>query len=597
MNAETRAKIQEFLGNNQHAEAIPLLESVCSGNHNDAEAYYLLGCSYARLGQHQKAADALQRCIELAPNVAQSHFALAGVRLGQGLQDMAAESLKKTLSINNSMAEAHIALADIEIKHRNFFTARQHLTKAIDLKPNSSEAHLSLARLEQEEESHESAIKHIKKAIEYKPDFVQAHCAMANSIIGLARMSNKRNIEDAIPHYKKALSLDPNYLDALSGLATLYEFTGQFEMAYALIEPSLKEKTYHAIVGLVFARLCRQIGKCDEALQYIDKVLEKPDLSASSRKTLLFAAAKVLDNIGKFDAAFSYYKSANETLGPQAYDTVSHAQTVDNIIKVFNPSLYIKLPKSNHSDRRPIFIVGMPRSGTTLTEQILAVHSKVFGAGELVTLAELVGTIPKLIPGSQQFPDCVTDLRQEHIDMLSRQYLEILDRLVAEAGATSAVRITDKMPHNFFYLGLIQLLFPEARVIHCQRDPVDTCLSIYCQDFNERHDYAKDLFKIGTHYSQYQHLMEHWGNTLTIPMYNLKYEELVANQKSVTKELIEFCGLDWEESCLYFHKLERTVNTPSYDQVRQPLYNKSIGKWRHYEKYLQPLMEGLQRDY
>lgn len=597
MNDNIRGKIQEHLRNNQHAEAIPLLESVCLSSQNNAEAYYLLGCSYARLGQHEKADNTLQKCIEIAPNVAQSHFALAGVRIAQGLYSEAVQPLQTTLKINNSIAEAHVALADIEIMQRNFTSARSHLSSAIQLKPDLSEAHLGLARLEQETENHEAAIKHIKAALRYKPNYAQALCAMANSIVGLARMANKTRLEDSIPYYKKSLRLDPGYIDAQAGLATLYEFTGEYDKAYTLIKPVIEKKTYHAIIGLAYVRLCKHFDQCTEAIDYINKVLEKPDIPATSKKTLHFAAAKVLDSMDRFDAAFSHYKAANEALGPQAYDTVGHAYNMEKTIKVFGPGLFMKIPAASHVDRRPVFIVGMPRSGTSLTEQILAAHSQVYGAGELVTLGDQITALPRAMNSTQRFPAIIETLTQQQIDRLSSEYLAKLDSIVAEAGAENAKRITDKMPHNFYFLGVIQLLFPGARIIHCQRDPIDTCLSIYFQDFNEKHDYARDLFKIGTHYNQYLSLMTHWQHILNLPIFTVRYEELIENQEKITNDLLEFCGLDWEDSCLDFYKLKRTINTPSYDQVRQPLYKKSVGRWRNYEKYLEPLMEGLQRNY
>ena len=546
MNEEIRNKIQEYLRNNQHAEAIPLLESLCSATSNNAEAHYLLGCSYGRLGQHSKAVDALQKCIELAPNVAQTHFALSGVRLAQGLYNEAAQSLRTTLKINNSIAEAHIALADLDVMQRNFSTAREHLTRAIQLKPNLSEAHLGLARLEQETENHEAAIKHIKTALQHKPDYAQALCAMANSIVGLARMSNKSRIEDAIPYYKKALQLDPDYTDAQAGLAVLYEFTSDYDKAYELIKPVLEKKIYHAIIGLAFIRLCKQVNRCSEAVDYVKKVLEKPGLPANSKKTLHFAVAKVLDSMALYDEAFLNYKAANEALGPQAYDTVGHAYNMEQTIKIFGPGLFMKIPATTHIDTRPVFIVGMPRSGTSLTEQILAAHSQVFGAGELVTLGDLITALPGAINSKLRFPACVEELSQKHIDKLSKDYLAHLDSLVKAAGHENAQRITDKMPHNFYFLGLIQLLFPEAHIIHCQRDPIDTCLSIYFQDFNEKHDYARDLFKIGTHYNQYLSLMNHWQQILTIPILNIRYESLIENQEKTTREMLEYCGLDCE---------------------------------------------------
>jgi hypothetical protein len=259
---------------------------------------------------------------------------------------------------------------------------------------------------------------------------------------------------------------------------------------------------------------------------------------------------------------------------------------------VFSPALFVNLPVAKTRGKRPIFIVGMPRSGTSLMEQILAAHRNVYAAGELDTLFNITNKIKQEVGSDEAYPFYISKLNQENLDAMAGIYLKQLDDF-----STQAECVTDKMPHNFYLVGLIQLLFPEARIIHCERDPVDTCLSIYFQDFSEEHKYAKDLFNIGTHYHQYQRLMNHWRQVLTIPILDVKYEDLVSDIEIVTRRVLKFCDLDWQESCLQFHKVNRTIDTASFDQVRQPLYTKSVQRWKHYEKYLDELKKGLNREY
>jgi hypothetical protein len=230
----------------------------------------------------------------------------------------------------------------------------------------------------------------------------------------------------------------------------------------------------------------------------------------------------------------------------------------------------------------------MPRSGTSLVEQILASHPQVFGAGELRNVGNLVSKMTPMLDAQQGFPRCTHKLTQHIANTLAQEYLGALDAL-----SPDAVRVTDKMPHNFMYLGIINLLFPGARVIHCTRHPLDTCLSIYFQYFNASHAYAYDLEQIGTHYREYERLMAHWRQVLDIPMLEVSYEELVTSPEEMIPKLVEFCGLEWDPACLRFYEKKRFVNTASYDQVRQPLHPKSIGRWKHYEQSLGALKSVL----
>ena len=595
MMTDLRTKIQTLLDKQQYEEAIPLIRNMCTSQPEDPESYYLLGCAQARLGRLNEAGASLKHCISLAPNIALPHFALSGVLISQGLITDAVNSLRRSIEINDSLIDAHIALADLLINSQDFTNARAHLNTALKLNPEKSEAYFGLARIEQETENHEVAIKYLEKALRYKPDFTQALCAMGNSTISIARVTNKCSIQDALPYFKKALEISPDSIEALADLAILYEFTGEFEDAFNLIKPIVGSTPPRATVALAYVRLCTKLGLCDSAIEYTNKVLTDAKLSPKARKTLEFELAKVYDKMSRYDEAFFHYETANQVQGPQTYDTVGNANNTKLTISIFNPGLFMRIPPSKVRDKRPVFIVGMPRSGTTLTEQILASHSQVFAAGELTTLGGIVDRLPNQLNIPDRYPSCVELLNQELVEESARQYLSHITSL---AGTDNNIlRITDKNPYNFYFLGLIQILFPDAHVIHCMRDPLDTCLSLYFQDFNEKHDYARDLTLIGTRYNQYKSLMSHWENLLTLPIHQVHYEDLINDHEATTRNLISFCGLEWDDNCLEFYKLDRTINTPSYDQVRQPIYNSSVGRWRNYEKYLAPLLEGLNREY
>jgi hypothetical protein len=237
-----------------------------------------------------------------------------------------------------------------------------------------------------------------------------------------------------------------------------------------------------------------------------------------------------------------------------------------------------------------VFIVGMPRSGTSLVEQILASHPNVFGAGELRDLQRLAEELPARVGAKEAYPACLVRLDGSAACALADEYLERIGR---RSGA--ALRVTDKMPLNFLHLGLIAALFPRARIVHCIRDPLDVCVSCYCQDFQGGPNFLWDLTDLGKFHGEYERLMAHWGSVLPLPILEVVYEELVDNLEAVSRRLISFCGLDWDDRCLAYHQNARAVRTASLVQVRQPVYKSSVGRWRHYAPHLRPLLEALGR--
>ena len=293
----------------------------------------------------------------------------------------------------------------------------------------------------------------------------------------------------------------------------------------------------------------------------------------------------------RFDEAWPHFVAGNNATA-QLYDTVNFRLRVEKTMEVFSQAGLFSLPRSDVNSQRPVFIVGMPRSGTSLVEQILAEHPRICGGGELTFLSDIMMNLPASIGSKKGWPFCATELTKDDLNRMAHRYLERLEGI-----SETADRVTDKMPHNFTELGLLQLLFPDARVIHCKRDPKDTCLSIYFMNFLIGHEYSRDLFHIGTHYYQYQRLMEHWKHYLTIPILDIQNEDLVNDPEPLVRQMLEHCDLEWHQGCLDFHKSKRLVHTASYDQVRQPLYSRSIGRWRNYEKYLGELEKGLGRGF
>lgn len=580
-----KQKAYQKMEKGSHSEAMVILQKVVKSQPKDAEALYLLGCCQASRRLWNEAIKSFESSIQLQANVPQSHFALSGARLALGQLDQATASLNAVLKLNPNMPDAHVVLGDILVKQCDFDAARAHFEQALKIDSKTSDAYLGLGVLDQEVSDYKSAVSHFEQALKYNSKSVRALCALANSLANLTRK------DEAKIYYRKALKIDKNCIEAQSSLALIYNFNAEYEKSIKLIDPLLKKKILHSTLGVAFSQSCKHSNRCREAIDYINLVLQSPNLSRSEIKSLHFAAGKVLDGMKQYDEAFEHYKKGNEAIS-YLYDSVANTQYVNDIIKVFNPALFLNIPVAKCKSKTPIIIVGMPRSGTSLTEQILAAHSNVYAAGELVTLFNISCDMKKLKGGESAYPFYVEKLNQSDVDEMAGAYLKKLSDISGQE-----THVSDKMPHNFYMLGLIQILFPNAKVINCLRDPMDTCLSIYFQDFSEIHKYAKDLYNTGTHYYQYKRLMEHWKAALSIPILDVNYEDLVSNQEEVTRKILKFCDLDWEENCLQFHKVKRTVDTASVDQVRQPLYTKSVQRWKHYEIYLDDLKKGLQREF
>ena len=393
-------------------------------------------------------------------------------------------------------------------------------------------------------------------------------------------------------HCKRALELEPENINAISLYANVAIHTGDFKQAQHILRPILEKEINdvgpdHINAVLAFSLISKDLGRQDEAIHLMEQIL--PKITAiSSKRSLHFSLGKLYDATGGYDKAFSNYKQGNasKTL---TFDPQRHAHEVDAMIDVYSKKFMDSMPRATIRSDRPVFVVGMPRSGTSLVEQILASHPEVFGAGELTDIVQLPLSLHVILGTEQLYPQCLPQLTQDKMNAFTQHYLDKLASLSPDAS-----RVIDKMPGNFMHLGFIELLFPDARIIHCMRDPIDTCLSCFFQDFSRSHPYSYDLANLGAFYNGYRKIMQHWRNVLSIPMYEIQYEELVANQETKSRELVEFCGLEWDERCLNFHETKRFVGTASYDQVRKPMYKKSAGRWKNYEHHIDVLKNSLE---
>lgn len=485
-------------------------------------------------------------------------------------------------------AESWFRLGTIHGELGALSEAERCFRKVIALQPGLAIAHYNLGRALEDLDRNEAAITTYLEALRIKPDFADACHNLGNVYFRLGRL------DEALDQFRRALRIQPDHIQAVAAEARVYEKRRDYQKAYACLKPLLEAGVDNPHIALVLASLSRHLDCRGEAIAMMERLLARgePSLPKEELIYLHFALGDLMDEAGEYDRAFSHFRAGNR-LRAYHFDPEKHARYVSDLIGVYSEEYLRHAPRAAEDSQGVIFIIGMPRSGTSLVEQILDSHSQVHGCGELRDIGLMVDGLPATLGTAQAYPQCVTALTAEHCNALARQYL---DRVGALSG--NAAWITDKMPQNFFHLGMIAMLFPKARVLHCVRDPLDTCLSCYFQNFHYGHlslTFSADLRNLGAYYRQYQRLMAHWMEVLDIPILDVQYEELVADQERYTREMLEFCSLPWDENCLRFYDSRRVVSTASYDQVRRPMYQKSVGRWKHYEKHLAPLKEALER--
>jgi tetratricopeptide (TPR) repeat protein len=384
---------------------------------------------------------------------------------------------------------------------------------------------------------------------------------------------------------EKAVALAPEDPRALVLKGQVLEFEGDKEGAWESTHMAIKRGSVSIEAAVIAANVAPAVGRTEEAIGLIEQIVARPGNSVANQRALHFALANLCDKAKQYDRAFNHAVIANRLKNiPQNIN--AHVVQVNSLKHVYAATAIASLPRSSVRSELPVFIVGMPRSGTSLMEQILSCHSQVHARGETTDVEKLADQIP-------YYPDGVRNLTQEKLDAMAGAYVQRLHDM-----APSATRITDKLPGNYMYLGLISQLFPGARVVHCKRDPRDICLSNYFIDFGAGLGFTYDLETLAYTYKAYQELMEHWKAVLPIPILDVQYEELIENPRAWVETMLSFCGLDWEDACLDFHQSKRQVLTASYDQVRRPLYKSSKARWKNCARHLEPVSRilGLKDD-
>lgn len=475
-----------------------------------------------------------------------------------------------------------VMLASIHSRQGNLEAFIECAKRALEINPKLLQIWLELGNIYSSRiGSPEAAEECFRNALKMNPH----HLGAESGLVGTLRFQGK--YDEALERIHSLLNRFPGNTSLIAGEADILEQMGNLEEAHERARHVIDRDQANSMALGVMLRLCKHFDCCDEPIRLVEKLISGHSLSSRDKKDLLFFLGKLHDQLGNYDRAFQCIQHAND-LTEVVFDLDRHQQKFAAVKRVFSKQTLNKLPTARYRDTRPVFIIGMPRSGTSLTEQILASHPDVYGAGERNYINEIVAGISARTDNDEGYPECVTSLDQSGIDAFAKEYLEKIDHL-----SGSASRVTDKMPHNFMNLGLIALLFPGARIVHCKRDPRDTCLSIYFQNFGWLHSYATNLENLVQYYRLYLDIMRHWECVLELPIMTLHYEDLVTDQERVSRQLVDFLDLEWNDNCLQFHTLKRNVATVSYDQVRQPLYTNSLNRWKNYVSYITTLLDAL----
>jgi tetratricopeptide (TPR) repeat protein len=583
-----------------------------------AAAHYNLGNAFMDQGKLDEALACYRRAVELKPDFAAAHYNLGNALKGRGKLDGAVACYRRALELKPDYPEAHGNLGNALKDRGRLDEAVACYRRAVELKPDYAEAHSNLGVALKDLGKLDEALACQCRALELKPDYVEAHSNLGNALKDLGKLDEalacqrralelksdyveahnnlgavleeQGKLDESLACYRRAVELKPDFAEAHSNLGSVLEEIGDLQGAEDCFRAALRHNSRFAFAHYQLAAfLGGKLPQQDLAAQR--RLLEEMELTDAQRLLLHFGLAQVLDARGEYAEVAEHLDRGNamqlsewRNRGKE-YDPKEYELLITRMIEISTPDFFQRVRGFGLESELPVFVVGLPRSGTTLIEQILASHGQVFGAGEIKlvrdTMAALGGQGADPIEGLRR-------LDRETAHRLASRHLEKL-----RAFSREALRVVDKMPDNYLYLGPLASLFPRAKLIHCRRDLRDVAVSCWMTHFKEI-PWANDQQHIASRFHEYQRVMEHWRQVLPAPLLEVDYEETVADLEGVARKLVAWCGLAWEPACLEFHQAKRPVRTASAVQVRQPVFRTSVGRWKHYEQALDWLFARLE---
>lgn len=458
--------------------------------------------------------------------------------------------------------------------------ALRYFARAVGEEPGNPYYHLSLSEAYLKVSEYTPAIRHLQHALKLKPDLVEALCELGRTYVGI----DKADL--ALPLYEKAIGIDSSHPIARRGLASALTSLGRMEEAGQHLKRAIELRIALPAAYNDFAQ-SRKFTEEPAELASILAELRNPDLDMEGAVQLHHAAGKILNDLRRYGEAIGHFEKGKQAAGHK-FDLETYRSWVDTVIDIFTPEMVASRAGYGIPSEVPVFVLGMPRSGTTLTEQICASHPSVHGAGELSKLRRMANGLGFRTGAIETLRQSILSISPEMSRALAEEHLSYL-----REHAPGTLRVVDKMPHNFELIGLIGLLFPNARIVHCRRDAIDNCVSCFVLNFSETHSYNAELRTLGLYYREYDRLMRHWNKVFPGRIFENRYETLIEDQEAQSRRLIDYLGLPWDDACLRFFDREGSVNTPSRWQVRQPIYSSSVKRWKNYEAQIQPLIQSL----
>jgi tetratricopeptide (TPR) repeat protein len=502
-----------------------------------------------KAGKLQEAAVMYEKFLALEPNNPDALHNLGVIAAQFQRPDIAIELIRRSLIHRPNYPEGFKNLALILKQQGNLKDAKQLLHSALSLDPKNSICRYQLGSILYQQKLLIEAENTINIAIQY-----DSNNYLAYNLLGVI-LQDQGLLEKAIKKYRKAIRINPDYYDAYYNLSNIKKFSKDDSDLKSLKNISSKIKT-----------------------------IDNPNTAK-----IFYSLGKAYNDINNYSAAFECFLKANQCDRKfLEYNRKSEEGMLKKIASIFSKKFITQHENSACQSKTPVFVLGMPRSGTSLVEQILASHPQINGAGERMKLYQLASNITKFTSTNTAYPESLALLNDEICRDIGEEYLMSLQETSSDSDY-----IIDKMPSNFMLIGLIHLVLPNAKIIHCVRNPIDTCFSCFRTNFTIGHNYSNTLEDLGSYYQHYLALMSHWRNVLPSKILDIEYESLVNDTEKNTRSMLEYLGLDWNDACLNYHENNRTVQTASAWQVRQPIYNSSIRGWKNYEAHLQPLIQAL----